>query len=177
MNISSTKRHIVAGMLLALLACGPPDFVFHVTFPGRVDIEKGARVVYKGLVVGRVAAISLRQESPEAPALVELTLAIWDPEVMIREADRFHVTSEGLLGDSIVQIDPSEELSKPLESGVTVAGVPPLATRIEQSVSSAIEAFREAISEKSREVLDQIKDSIEEQEEEQSAPPPSPSGG
>ena len=160
------------GVLLTLLACGPPDFTLHVTFPEPVDIDEGARVMYQGIAVGRVECIALRQEAPDEPALVEITLSISDPEVTIREADRIHLTAQGVPGTASVQIQPSPELSPPLEPGATVTGIPPLVTRVQQSLGAAIDALGELASEKAREVLERLADSLEELEEREGEAPP-----
>ena len=161
-----------AGALLALLACGPPDFVLHVTYPGRVDLEEGARVLYQGIAVGHVESISLRQASPEEPALVQVTLSISNTEVTLREADRIHVSSTGVLGDRIVQISPATEPSKPLESSAVVAGVPPLVTRVEQSLGSTLDALGEMASEKVEELLEEFAESLRESDSSGPAPVP-----
>ena len=163
--------------LLCFVACGEPDFVVHVVFPGSVGIEEDAPVLYQGLVIGRVETISLRQESPERPARIQLTLAISDPRVTLREQDAFHLTSDISLGERSLRIVPSPEPSPPLESGATVAGVPPLVTRVGESVDAAVEALTELAAETAQQVLEDISKSLETPEREepgapQAEPPP-----
>ena len=164
--------------LLCIVACGEPDLVVHVVFPGSVGIEEDAPVLYQGLVIGKVETISLRQESPERPARIQLTLAISDPRVTLRQQDAFHATSSSLLGKRSLRIVPSPETSPPLESGATVAGVPPLVTRVGESVDAAVEALTELAAETAQQLLDDISKSLEERHrEERSAPeaePPAP---
>jgi len=179
MRIRSTVIGATLVGLLCFVACGEPDFVVHVVFPGSVGIEEEAPVLYQGLVIGRVETISLHQESPERPARIQLTLAISDPRVTIREQDAFHVTSDISLGERSLRIVPSPERSPPLESGATVAGVPPLVTRVGESVDAAVEALTELAAETAQQVLDDISKSLEESSrEERSSPqtePPRPS--
>ena len=177
MRIRSTVVSATLVGLLCFAACGEPDFVVHVVFPGSVGIEEEAPVLYQGLVIGRVKTISLRQESPERPARIQLTLAISDPRVTLREQDAFHVTSDISLDERSLRIVPSPEPSPPLESGATVAGVPPLVTRVGESVDAAVEALTELAAETAQQVLDDISKSLEEQNrEEPSAPEAEPPG-
>jgi ABC-type transporter Mla subunit MlaD len=178
MRIRSAVNSATFVGLLCFVACGEPDFVVHVVFPGSVGIEEDAPVLYQGLVVGKLEAISLHQESPERPAKIQLTIAISDPRVTLREQDAFHVTSDSTLGKRSLRIVPSPEPSPPLESGATVAGVPPLVTRVGESVDAAVEALTELAAETAQQVLDDISKSLEERNrEEPSAPqakPPQP---
>ena len=174
---AATAVAVLAG-LLCLVACGEPDFVVHVVFPGSVGIEEDAPVRYQGFVIGKVEAISLYQESPEQPARIRLTLAISDPRVTLRQQDAFHVISDRPLGERGLRIVPAAEPSPPLESGATVAGVPPLVTRVGESVDAAVEALTELAAETAQQVLDDISESLEAQQgEARSAPeagPPAP---
>jgi ABC-type transporter Mla subunit MlaD len=178
MRIRSAVISAALAGLLCFVACGEPDFVVHVVFPGSVGIEEHAPVLYQGVVIGGVEAISLHQESPERPARIRLTLAISDPRVTLREQDAFHVTSGSPLGGRSLRIVPSPEPSPPLESGATVAGVPPLVTQVGESVDAAVEALTELAAETAQQVLDDISKSLEERgREEPSAPqaePPRP---
>jgi ABC-type transporter Mla subunit MlaD len=178
MRIRSAASSATLAGLLCLVACGEPDFVVHVVFPGSVGIEEEAPVLYQGLVIGKVEAISLRQEAPERPARIQLTLAISDPRVTLREQDAFHVTSDISRGKRSLRIVPSPQPSPPLEPGATVAGVPPLVTRVGESVDAAVEALTALAAETAQEVLDDISKSLEERHrEERSAPeaePPAP---
>ena len=178
MRIRSAFTRATLLGLLCFVACGEPVFVLHVLFPGSVGIEEGAPVLYQGLVIGRVGMISLHQESPERPAKIQLTLVISDPRITLREQDAFHVISDSPLGKRSLRIVPSPEPSPPLEPGATVAGVPPLVTRVGESVDAAVEALTELAAETAQQILDDISKSLEEQgHEERSAPqtePPRP---
>jgi ABC-type transporter Mla subunit MlaD len=180
------RSAIIGATLLGLLcfvACGESDFVVHVVFPESVGIQEDAPVLYQGLVIGELEAISLHQESPERPAKIRLTLAISDPRVTLREQDAFHVTSGNPLGKRSLRIVPSSEPSPPLESGATVAGVPPLVTRVGESVDAAVEALTELAAETAQQVLDDVSKSLEERHREEPSapqakpPPPAPEPG
>jgi len=160
----------VALLCAAFVACGPPPFVVHVVFSGPVDVEPGARVLYQGVEVGRVTGVSLEQPSPEAAARVRVSLAIDDPEIRLREADRFHVASEGVMGEDVVEIVPAPQPSPALASGDTVAGVPPILTRMEDALDEAAESAREFVSEAVRQALETLG-----REDGSEARPPAPS--
>jgi ABC-type transporter Mla subunit MlaD len=176
MRILSAAVGVTLTGLLCFVACGEPAFIVHVTFPGSVGIEEDAPVLYQGLVIGKVEAVSLHQESPERPAQIRLTLAISDPRVTPREQDAFHVVSDNPLGNRSVRIVPSPAPSPPLASGATVAGVPPLVTRVGESVDAAVEALTKLAAETAQQVLDDISKSLEEQQrQEPGAPEAAPS--
>jgi ABC-type transporter Mla subunit MlaD len=125
--------------LLAIFACGPPAFVVHVTFQGEVDVARGAPVIYEGVQVGHVESIALRQDSPTRAAQIAVTLAIVDETVVLRTDDRFHLAE--LRGVPVVRVEPSPESSGPLAAGATVAGVPPLVTRMEASLGEVLDSI------------------------------------
>ena len=139
MSGARLREALVLAGVVVLLGCGPPPFLVHVTYPGDVDVERGSPVIYQGVTVGEVQSIALRQEQPSEPALIDVTLAISEPSVVLRENDRFHLAS--LRGRDVVEVEPWPEASRPLRPGSTVAGVPPLVTRVEQSVGEAIESI------------------------------------
>lgn len=156
----------VLAAVAAIVACGPPDFVVHVTYPGPVDIQPGAPVLYQGVRVGHVESVSLDQGRPDAPARVRLTLAITDPGIRLREEDRFHLHSEGMWADGAVEVVPAPASSPPLEAGATVAGVPPVVTQVEDAVESAADSLSELVSEALRQAAETIRGI------DPSAPPP-----
>ena len=143
--------------LVPLLSCGPPPFLVHVTYrgtysstyagtdAGEIDVEHGSPVLYQGVQVGHVQAIALRQDKPSEPAVVEVTLAITSPTVVLRERDRFHLASHR--GVDVIEVEPWPERSPPLAPGGTIAGVPPLITRVEDSVGAAIESIESLVVE------------------------------
>lgn len=165
------RRGLVLGLLLFVacgarpfgscespvpIDCGPPPFVVNVTYPGEVDVEPGSPVIYQGIRIGRVEAVSLRQDAPEQPALVEVKLGIRDRHVVLRESDRFHQST--LRGVPVIEVEPAETPSEPLAAGATVAGVPPLLTRLEESLGTAAEslgALAEEAIERAIESLDE----------------------
>jgi ABC-type transporter Mla subunit MlaD len=128
--------------LLAILACSEPAQRLEVSFPGPVEIQEGAEVLYQGVPVGRVEAVSLHQPAPEQPAQVILRLAITDGSVAIREADSIALEGGGLLSDARVEIAASPTDSPVLRDGARVAGTPPWAQRLQRGVGEALGALR-----------------------------------
>jgi ABC-type transporter Mla subunit MlaD len=165
------KRSLALFANVLALACFGPALEIHVSFVGPVEIEEGSPVIYQGVEIGRVSAISLSQESPQRPANVTLTLAITSSDVRLREGDRFEISSAGLLRDNVVRVTPAPEESPPLANGATVAGVPPVVTRLTESLGSAVDAVSEAASEKARRALEVIAESIDSIEIEPHAEP------
>lgn len=145
---------LFAMLFATVLACGPPPFVLHVTFQGEVDVVEGAPVVYEGVAIGEVADVALRQADPGRRALVAVTLEIDDPQVTLREHDRFHLGS--LRGVPVVEIVPVATASVPLASGAVVAGEPPLVTQMYETLGAAIESIGDIAAEAIEEALGEI---------------------
>jgi hypothetical protein len=154
-----TRPALLAGLVIGLttgVACGPPAFVVHVTFPGEVAVARGAPVIYEGVQVGHLEAVALRQDAPTQPAQIALTLSIVDPAVVLRAEDRFHL--DELRGVPIVRVEPSPESSLPLVDGATVAGVPPLVTRMEASLGEAIDSIGAVVLEATEAALEALEE-------------------
>ena len=146
-----------AALLLSGCALEPP-FELAVTFVGPLEIEAGAGVRYQGVIVGKVAAVSLRQPAPEQPALVELSLSIHDRSITLREADLFEVVSDGLLGENYVRVTAGRESSEPLASGSTVGGRAPFLTRVLESAEQTLGDLGELAREQRDEWLDALRE-------------------
>jgi ABC-type transporter Mla subunit MlaD len=153
---------VVACLVGTAFACGPPPFVVHVTFQGEVDVLPGAPVVYEGVSVGEVGSVALRQDDPGERARVAVTLEIDSPNVVLREHDRFVVSS--LRGVPVIQIAPSPTESKPLTPGAVVAGEPPVVTKLLETLGTAIESIGEV-------AVEAIEEALEEYEETHADPP------
>ena len=157
------RRRLALGGLVALFACGPPPLLVHVTYPDEVDVERGSPVMYQGVEVGYVQTVALRQDAPSRAAVIEVTLAVTEPSVVLREKDRFHLASHR--GITVVEVEPWPETSPPLSSGSTVAGVPMLVTRVEESIGTAIESIAEIVLEAvgaAREALERVQENANE---------------
>ncbi len=146
------STRLVLLLLLAVLGCQEPAYRIYATFTGPLEVEEGAEVRYQGVTIGSVEEVSLYQKSPEAPALVVLTIAITSSDVTIREGDDFTIETAGLLGDEYLSIRAARKESPPLPPGATVEGTPSLTTRFFESVASAVEWF-DGLSEEKREAF------------------------
>lgn len=133
----------VAGVVLTIgwLACAPPASTLTVTFPGSAQIEPGARIHYQGIDIGRVSDVTLHQIDARKAAIVHVHCAIENAEIQLRRDDRFEITTDGLLGDRILQITPAEIESPALADGSRVAGIPPFATRLRETAEETIDSF------------------------------------
>jgi hypothetical protein len=113
--------------------------VVHVVYPGKVEVEHGSPVIYEGVRIGEVESVVLRHADPTRRAQVEVTLEIDDPGIVLRDGDLFHLSH--LRGAPIVEVSPTLDPSQPIASGARVAGVPPLVTRLEETLDAAIESI------------------------------------
>jgi len=145
---SRLSRVLGAAGLAALTSCGPPPLTFTVTFPGEATLEAGAVIRYQGVDVGEVSEVGLGQADPERPAQVEVVCKIEDPEITIRRDDLFEIASDGLLGEDYLRITPIPEASPAIEPGSTVAGVPPLVTRVRESAEETLDSLESFAKEK-----------------------------
>jgi len=155
---------IAGAALLLLVACGPPPFQMSVTFVGPVELEPGAEVRYQGVQVGEVAAVALRQDAREQPALVEVSLTITDPGITLREKDLFEIVTDGLLGEEYVRVTPATETSRPIEQGASVAGLPPFVTRVRESMAGALDSLGTLAQDQSDALLEALAGSADEEE-------------
>ncbi|MDW8362932.1 MAG: MlaD family protein [Myxococcales bacterium] len=122
---------ILVGFLLVLgdvrLGSGA---TLHVDFDNPGAVRPGAPVLVAGTRVGRVEDIAYLGPSVDRAtgrrALVRLRLSI-DREVMatLRADALFYVTSQSVLGEQVVAIDPGSPDAPPLREGSVVRGVDP----------------------------------------------------
>ena len=162
------------GLVLLGSGCFGSELEVNVRFVGPVRVEEGTPVVYQGVPIGEVENLSLKQSTPRSPAEVTLTLGIENDEIVLREGDRFEIAAEGLMRNTVVRVTPGLGESEPLADGAFVDGVPPLATRVNDSLSEAFDSLGAAASEKAEELMNQIADSLEGFELPEGLPLPTP---
>ena len=108
-----------------------PTYKVYVDFDNPAGIQTGAPVRIAGVSVGKIKEVHFRgsadtSEDGGRPALVRLTVAL---ETRYREAVRenavFFVTSQGLLGEQFLAIDPGSRNRPPLADEAIVRGLDP----------------------------------------------------
>ena len=152
---------IAAIVAIGLLACERPPEGLWVRFPGPVDLEVGAAVRYQGVPVGEVTSVTLQQETPASPAVVEVGIHVESPGITLRAADVFEIESDGLLGENYVAITAATQASEPLPPGARIDGTPPLSVRVREGAHDAIES----LSDFAREQTDALIEALAEAEE------------
>jgi phospholipid/cholesterol/gamma-HCH transport system substrate-binding protein len=86
-------------------------------------LQVGSEVQYQGINVGRVESVQL----PAAPGgKITVTMAITQKaRHLVRRNTQAQIKSDGLVGNQIVVLVPSAELSDPIESNEAIQGIDP----------------------------------------------------
>lgn len=119
-----------------------PTFRVFVTFENPGGLQSGAPVRISGVRVGRVTAIEFRggelndQGKPVPPIRVIADIEAQHNKAIYKDA-KFFVTTQGMLGEMHLAIDPGTHDSGLLEDGSTVEGVSP--PRLDQLISESYE--------------------------------------
>ncbi|MFO0748894.1 MAG: MlaD family protein [Myxococcota bacterium] len=96
------------------------------------SLKPGAVVKIAGVNAGKVAAVDYRggEVDPKVgrPVLVRVTLSVDAPMLKtLRHDSRFYITTQGVLGEKYVEVDPGRTASEPfLKDGDILVGEPPL---------------------------------------------------
>jgi phospholipid/cholesterol/gamma-HCH transport system substrate-binding protein len=108
-----------------------PAMTINVSFQNPGGLQTGAPVRISGVKVGRVAGIEFRggkidpatgRPEPVIRAVAEIETRYREA---IRENSRWFVTSQGVLGEMFLAIEPGPPEGKPLEHGAVVQGISP----------------------------------------------------
>lgn len=122
---------LLGGFLFVLGGVSLADnYSVYVDFDNPGSVQPGAAVRIGGVKVGSVEEVSYlgRRLDPQTGrrALVRLRLAIrTDVRETIHEDALFYVTSQGVLGEQFIAVDPGSPERPPLQEGAIVAGVDP----------------------------------------------------
>lgn len=108
-----------------LMSCGGQGFRIQVVFPQTNHLKKGSQVRYRGVPVGEVEKVVLRQSPDGKLTQAIATLVVKDKEILIREGDTFVMNTAGLIGESYIDISPGPSKSPPLKPETTVEGAVP----------------------------------------------------
>ncbi len=119
-----------------------PTFRVFVTFENPGGLQSGAPVRISGVRVGRVTAIEFRggeldaEGKPVPPIRVIADIEAQHNKAIYKDA-QFFVTTQGMLGEMHLAIDPGSHEAGLLEDGSTVHGVSP--PRLDQLISESYE--------------------------------------
>ena len=108
-----------------------PTYDVFVDFDNPGGIQAGAPVRIAGVSVGKIKDIQFRGGAEPAadgkrPALVRMTLALEKRhQEAVRENATFYVTSQGVLGEQFLAIDPGSRDRPVLTEGAVVRGLDP----------------------------------------------------
>jgi len=108
-----------------------PGATIHLDVDSSASLKPGASVKIAGVNAGKVAAVDYRggEVDPKVgrPVYVRVTLGV-DAAMLgtLRRDSRFFITTQGVLGEKYVEIDPGTGDAPPLHDGDVVIGEPPL---------------------------------------------------
>lgn len=119
-----------------------PTYRIFVDFDDPGGLQSGAPVRISGVRIGRVTAIEFRggeldaQGRPVKPIRVITSIEAQHKDA-IHEDATFYVTSQGVLGEMYLAIDPGSYDKPPLEDGAVMTGVSP--PRLDQLLGESYE--------------------------------------
>lgn len=123
----SPSRPCALASALALCAlsglaftCEQPAFEFYVTLEDAGGLRVGSPVLYAGVPVGEVLALSIFQPDDHAAGRVRVHVGVTDPELRVREGDYFRVARTGLLSRPRLEILAGEASAAPVVAGATI---------------------------------------------------------
>jgi phospholipid/cholesterol/gamma-HCH transport system substrate-binding protein len=130
----------------------------HLDVETSASLKAGAPVKIAGVDAGKVTAVDYRggEVDPAVgrPVFVRVTLSIDDARLAtLTEHARFYITTQGVLGEKYVEIEPSPRPGTALREGVVLVGEPPLrlevmamnANRVLRTLSDVLSRNEEAI--------------------------------
>lgn len=139
-----------------------PTYRINVDFTNPGGLKTGAPVRLAGVRVGKVASIEFRGAEPQAVANNTLIRVVAELESQfqpsIHQDSKWFVSTQGVLGEFYLAVDPGSAESPPLQDGAAVQGISP--PRLDLLLSEAYELLHRtylAISEnddKIRETFD-----------------------
>jgi len=127
-----------------------PTYRIFVDFDNPGGIQSGSPVRFAGITVGKIKEIQFRggvepQANEQRPALVRMTLAIETRhQEAVRENAVFYVTSQGVLGEQFLAIDPGTRDRPALAENAIVRGLDP--PRLDLLLAEGYELLHTTIS-------------------------------
>lgn len=123
-------------------------YTLYVDFGNPGNVKPGAPVEIGGMKVGQVDEIQYRGDKLDPKtgrrSLIRMRLALDDDvKNTIHEDALFYVTSEGMLGQSLIGIDPGDPTKPVLREGSIVQGIDP--PRLDLAMSMAYELLQNMV--------------------------------
>lgn len=114
---------------------GSSGFRIPVDFPTASDIKPGAPVKIAGTSAGKVSQIDYWGGKKDEKTGRRVTVRVWldvDPEKgkTLHDDAQFYISTQGILGEKYIEIDPGSFERAYLKSGAPVVGMPPLRMEI-----------------------------------------------
>ena len=105
--------------------------VIFLDVPTSANLKPGAPVKVAGVPAGRVAVVDYRggvyDESLDRRVFVRIHLEVDDDKIpTIREDAMLYITTQGVLGEKYVEIDPGSVKATPIQAGAILTGEPPM---------------------------------------------------
>jgi phospholipid/cholesterol/gamma-HCH transport system substrate-binding protein len=125
-----------------------PTFTVNVDFDNPGGLKEGAPVRLSGVKIGRITAIEFRggkvdPKSDERPSLIRVVTSIDDTyRSSLFENSRWFVTTQGVLGELFLAVDPGTPDRPLLHDGSVVHGISP--PRLDLLLSEAYELLHRA---------------------------------
>lgn len=136
---------VCTGLLVAFIVVlggisTAPTASVHLDVDTSASLKVGSPVRLAGVEAGKVRAISYRggevDPATGKPVWVRVTLDVATERLQsLNDRARFYITTQGVLGEKYVEIEPSREAGAALVDGVILQGEPPL--RLEMMAARA----------------------------------------
>ena len=127
---------ICTGLLIAFIivlggVSTAPVMTVYLDVDTSASLKPGAPVRVAGVDAGKVRAVDYRggevDPAVKRPVWVRVTLDVADERAKtLNDRARFYITTQGVLGEKYVEIEPSEDAGAALQDGVVMRGEPPL---------------------------------------------------
>ncbi len=134
---------------------------FHIAFPDVAGLSEGAVVRLGGRSVGTVTKIAFSEDPRPEAALVVTVRMRADHADRVRGDSEAHITTQGLLGDKLLELTIGSPATPAIPDGGWVKGIPPadparlmsLVTEATQDVRAALAALRRVVDRVDEEVV------------------------
>jgi ABC-type transporter Mla subunit MlaD len=112
---------VLGAPLIFLSACNRPEppLPLFAVLPNAPELQEGARVTYRGILIGTVDRISFSDTA------VLVALHVTRPDAPIRIRDQVRIASLGLLGDKVLAIIPGPPDAPRVAAADTLSPAPP----------------------------------------------------